>query len=67
MLNYLATLSQEINASKNSRMFLEEAYASLINNTNPEKVNELTESHMSSLLDIIEKYRLINVKRERLQ
>lgn len=67
MLNYLATLSQEINSSKNSRMFLEEAYASLINNTNPEKVNELTESHMSSLLDIIEKYRLINVKRERLQ
>lgn len=67
MLNYLATLSQEINESKNSRMFLEEAYAALINNTNPERVNELTESHLSSLLDIIEKYRLINVKRERLQ
>lgn len=67
MLNYLATLSQEINFSKNSRMFLEEAYASLINNTNPDKVNELTESHLSSLLDIVEKYRLINVKRERLQ
>ena len=67
MLNYLATLSQEINASSNSRMFLEEAYASLINNTNPEKVNELTESHLSSLLDIIEQYRIINVKREHLQ
>ncbi len=67
MLNYLAVLSQEINASKNSRMFLEEAYASLINNTNPEKVNELTESHLSSMLDIIEKYRMIGVKRDRLQ
>jgi len=67
MLNYLAVLSQEINASKNSRMFLEEAYASLINNTNPEKVNELTESHLSSMLDIIEKYRMISVKRDRLQ
>lgn len=67
MLNYLAVLSQEINSSKNSRMFLEEAYASLINNTNPEKVNELTESHLSSLLDIIEKYRMISVKRDRLQ
>lgn len=67
MLNYLAFLSQEVNSSKNSRMFLEEAYASLINNTNPEKVNELTESHLSSLLDIIEKYRMVNVKRERLQ
>ena len=53
MLNYLAVLSQEINASKNSRLFLEEAYASLINNTNPEKVNELTESHLCSLLDTI--------------
>ena len=67
MLNYLAFLAQEVNSSKNSRMFLEEAYASLINNTNPEKVNELTESHLSSLLDIIEKYRMVNVKRERLQ
>lgn len=67
LLNYLAVLSQEINASKNSRMFMEEAYASLINNTNPEKVNELTESHLSSMLDIIEKYRMISVKRDRLQ
>ena len=67
MLNYLAVLSQEINSSKNSRMFLEEAYASLINNTNPEKVNELTESHLSSMLDIIEKYRMITIKRDRLQ
>lgn len=67
MLNYLAFLSQEINSSKNSRLFLEEAYSSLINNTNPERVNELTESHLSSLLDIIERYRMIAVKRDRLQ
>ena len=33
----------------------------------PEKVNETTESHLSSLLDIIEKYRMITVKRDRLQ
>ena len=37
-LNYLAMLSQEINSSKNSKMFLEEAYAALINNTNPANV-----------------------------
>ena len=66
MLNYLATLTQEINASRNSRMFLEEAYASLINNINPEKVDELTKSHLCSLLDTIERYRVIAVKRERL-
>lgn len=67
MLNYLATLTQQINASRSSRMFLEEAYASLINNTNPEEVNELTESHLCSLLDTIEEYRVIAVKRERLE
>lgn len=67
MLNYLAMLSQQINSSKNSRMYLEEAYDALINNTNPENVNELTESHLSSLLDIIEKYRMITVKRDRLE
>ena len=66
-LNYLAMLSQEINSSQNSKMYLEEAYAALINNTNPANVNELTESHLVSLLDIIEKYRMITVKRDRLK
>lgn len=65
-LNYLAFLSQEINSSKYSRMYLEEAYASLIRNTNPENVNELTESHLASMLDSIEKYRMLTVKRDRL-
>ena len=67
MLNYLTVLTQKINSSKNSRMFLEEAYAALINNTNPERVNEETESYLASLLDIIEKYRIVNIKRDRLQ
>lgn len=67
MLNYLAMLSQEINSSKNSRLFMEEAYASIINNIKPDKINEGTEARLSSLLDIIERYRMINVKRERLQ
>ena len=65
-LNYLACLSQEINSSKYSRMYLEEAYASLIRNTNPENVNELTESHLASMLDSIEKYRMLTIKRDRL-
>lgn len=32
MLNYLVMLTQEINAATNSRLYLEEAYSSLINN-----------------------------------
>ena len=66
-LNYLALLTQEINSAQNNRMYMEEAYSALINNTNPAKVNEPTESQLVSLLDIIEKNRLIAVKRKRLQ
>lgn len=66
-LNYLAMLTQEINDSKNGKMYLEEAYAVLINNTNPENVDEITERYLVSLLDLIEKYRIIDEKRERLQ
>lgn len=66
-LNYLAMLSQEINSSQNSRMFLEEAYSALVNNTDPSNVSEITEAHLMGLLDTIEEYRMISFKRERLR
>ena len=66
-LNYLTMLTQEINSSQNSKMYLEKAYAELINNTNPENVDEFTTSQLMSLLDNIEKYRMIQIKRDRLQ
>ena len=67
MLNYLAVLSQEINSSTQSRLFLEEAYSSLLVNINPEKVDELTQRHLQNLLDTIEQFRFLSVKQERLQ
>lgn len=67
MLNYITVLTQEINASKNSRLFMEEAYSSLINNTNPSAVDSRTLSQMTGLLDTMERYRMVNVKRDRLQ
>ena len=67
MLNYITVLTQDINASKNSRLYMEEAYTSLINNTYPNAVDSRTQSQLSGLLDIMEKYRMIDVKRERLQ
>ncbi len=67
MLSYLASLTQEINASKNSRLFLEQVYSSLINNVNPEFIDERTQDYLSDLLDIIEGYRMISIKRERIQ
>ena len=35
MLNYIMTITQEINNSKESRLYLESAYSSLINNSDP--------------------------------
>ncbi len=67
MLNYLTVLSQEINSSNNSRIFLESAYSSLINNTYPNAVDVRTEAHMEDLLDTLESFRMLTVKRERLK
>lgn len=67
MLNHMTVLTQEVNDSKESRLFLESAYSSLINNTYPNAVDIKTESQMTSLLDTMEQYRMITVKRERLK
>ena len=70
MLNYLAMISQEIESAKdthNSRLLLEEVYASLLNNTSPDKLDEKSQRYISELLDIIKDYRMISLKRERLQ
>ena len=67
MLNYITTLTQEINSSKNSRLYLEEVYSSLISNTNPNAVDYRTQGQLEDLLDTLENYRMIAVKRDRLQ
>lgn len=67
MLNYITVLTQDINASKNSRVYMEQAYSNLINNTYPNAVDSRTLSQMTGLLDTMEKYRMIDVKRDRLQ
>ena len=67
MLNYITVLTQEINASKNSKLYMEEAYSLLINNTYPNAVDSRTQGQMTGLLDIMESYRMIAVKRDRLQ
>ena len=67
MLNYLAVVTQEINASKSSRLYLEETYSTLLSNTDPSTVDEWTLAEYDSLLDTLEDYRRIAVKRDRLQ
>lgn len=67
MHNHLAVVTQEINDSKDGRMFLEDVYTSLVGNTNPESVDNRTEAYLLELLDVIEDYRFADVKRDRIQ
>ena len=67
MLNHITVLTQDINASKNSRLYMEEAYSELINNTYPSAVDTQTLRQLTGLLDTMENYRMIAVKRDRLE
>lgn len=67
MLNYLTVLTKEINDSKNSRLYLEETYSNLLNNSNPSVIDIKTQNYYNGLLDTLDEYRMIEVKRERLQ
>ena len=67
MLNYLRALGQEIRSSSNSRLYLEEAYNELDNNTNPSAVDSESLREVLNLLDDLEDFRMTTVKRERLQ
>lgn len=67
MLNYITVLTQEINSSKNSRLYLEDVYSSIFNNILPDSVDKRTENQLDGLLDTIKGYRMIAVKRDRLK
>lgn len=67
MLNYLAVTTVDINASDNGKLYLEEVYNSLINNTNPEAVDDRTQRYLKDMLQVLDSYRMIEVKRERLE
>lgn len=67
MLNHMTVLSQEINASSNSRLYLDNAYSDIVNNINPNAVDEDTLSQITELLNTIYAYQSIETKRERLK
>ena len=66
MLNHIVVLTQEINSSRNSRLYMEDAYSGLVNNMNPNAVDNRTLEKVNSLLDLMEKYRMMEFKRDRL-
>lgn len=67
MLNYMTVLTQKINQSPNNQVFLENAYSSLKNDLYPNAVDNKTQAQSTSLLDTINGYRMISVKRDRLE
>lgn len=67
MLNWLAYLTQDINAQKDNRLYLEEVYSQIVNETYPNSVDYLTQSQLGMIRYSIDKYRMIDVKRDRIQ
>lgn len=68
VLNYLVLLSQEIYQYRKNRLFLEEAYNTILNRINPAAIknDDGTLDEFNDMLDTIESFRMNNVKRERL-
>ena len=67
MLNYITVLTQAINESSGSRVYLESAQSSLLNNIYPNAVDTKTQSQINNLWRTIDNYRMIAVKRDRLE
>ena len=67
MLNHMTVLSQEINASSNSKLYLDNAYSDIVNNINPNAVDEDSLDQIKVLLNTIYAYQSIETKRERLK
>ena len=66
MLNYMRALTQQINQQKNNQLFLESAYESF-DNLYPNSVDTNTQAEVTDLMGTIQNYRMIAVKRDRLQ
>ena len=66
MLNHMTSLTQRVNEEKGNQMFLESAYNSF-DNLYPNSVDTKTQAQITSLMDTIQGYRMISVKRERLE
>ncbi len=67
VLNYLAYLTKEIESQKDNRMYLESAYSSLYNNTYMNSIDAVTLGQVKSLLTALNNFKMLTVKRERLE
>ena len=66
MMYYMAITAEDIRTSKDNRLVLDEIYTSLLNDINPEYIDERTQQHLNNLRDVIKSYMVISTKRDRL-
>ena len=66
-LNYLAMVSQEIISYSHNKVYLDEIYSELIDNTKPQNIDKNTSECINKFLDSIQKYRMIEKDKERLK
>lgn len=66
MLNYMRSLTQKVNVDRKNQLALESVYESF-DNLYPNAVDRDTQSQVTNLMDTIQKYRMISIKRERLE
>lgn len=67
VLNYMAYLTKEIESQKRNKLYLEDAYSSLYNNTYMNAIDEITLGQVKSLLTALYNFKMIATKRERLE
>lgn len=65
-LNYLTSLLQDIHDSKQNRIYLQEAFTSLKDNTHPD-IDSITQSYISDILNTLSNLRMLAVKRDHLE
>lgn len=66
MLNYMSSLTQKVNVDRKNQLSLESVYNSF-DNLYPNSVDKNTQTQITSLMDTIQGYRMISVKRDRLE
>lgn len=66
MLNYMSSLTKRVSDQRKNQLFLESAYEAY-DNLYPNSVDTKTQAQITSLMDTIDDYRMISVKRDRIE
>lgn len=66
VLNYMTSLTQRVNKNRKNQLYLESAY-NFFDNIYPNAVDNQTHAEIINIMDTIQEYRMIAVKRDRLK